>query len=655
MPLTRPEPRPVPRPDLAAEPRPEVSRPDRQESSDRRHDRLSDRTLLTAIAIGVLTLGALLGVIYLGLWQGASEDLSRLLPASTRTHAMTDNLLLGLQRTLSLGAWRDPAKMRVSLSESGLWSDTPQADLKTRVPSARPCIGCNITDLGGVPIDVARDLLLAMDGFEVALVPAGDESALLVFVELRDPAARKRVLARLRPHLETVDREVGFRIDRLRPRPWASLIGFDIDPPRLVDMEPWLILSWGSPVPLEELLEARVGGRFDALHRRSGFSRLGGMRRGEHPLRLVVDARSAWQIVSGGEPRAGGLIEYLDLMTLTASIVGTTDPLELLIEISDRDLGRRLSNALSRGPHPLLERVPQDALLALALRGDDLPGLANATALLASQLARDFGAVMDEEPALTTLLSGLGVPPGLEELLSELPAAPGEIVFTLVPGALPRDTPELIVLLRSSTPDALENALATAIPRWLGDGWAHGEVTRLGERLYIERPHGTGTPITWRLRDGVVELATSVETLERLASNPTLTLSTLPLGIDTTSGVAALFRPSLLATTHPLSTLIRDRLRDDFLIVVTLDANLERLTLRSNTGLWTLLGALASATPDELDTLMLGHLTPECRQAYEAFCKVYPAAAPCQPLAFGRTAHIAEVCRGLRAAGTPPR
>ena len=608
-------------------------------------DRIGARTLLNTIAAGILVLSAVMGIIYLDVWQGASEDLSKLLPASTRTHATTQNPLAGLERALTLKAWRDPAAMRRAVTGSGLWRE--DRDEPTDADQGRPCPGCRLTELAGIPIGVARELLRAMDGVEVAVVPSSEGVGLLLFVELRDPSARKRILTRLRPVLETVDREVGFRIDRLRPRPWTSLIGFDLDPPRLADMEPWLVFSWGDPAPLEELLSARVGGRHDALRRR--FKRPAPKRTGEAPLSLVVDARSAWQIATGTEPRPGGLVEYLDLMTLSARVEGPFDPLELQVEVSDRDLSQRLASALARGPHPLLEQVPSESLFALSLRGDDLPVLASTTAQLLALLSRDAGLAADPDLPdipLSPLLARLGLPPALDALLAELPSAPSELVFAFLPGPAPESRAAPVLLLRSSTPYAAEAALAAGIPRWLGDGWAHGEVLHEGRRLYLERPHGGGPGLAWWLRDGIIEIATSFETLGRLESAESR-LDLDGLGLDPQSGVAAVFRPELFPTGHPLSAILRDRLRDDTLVLATLDASADRLTLRANTGLWTLLTALASASPDELDALLLDHLTPACRKAYEAFCEVYPRAAPCQPLALGRLPHIEAVCESF--------
>lgn len=606
---------------------------------DGRPDRISARTLLNTVAFGILALSAVMGIIYLDVWQGASKDLSKLLPASTRTHATTQNPLAGLERALTLKAWRDPAAMRKAVTGSGFWRE--DRDIQDE---GRPCPGCQLTDLAGIPIDVARELLRAMDGVEVAVVPASDGVGLLLFVELRDPAARKRILTRLRPTLETVDREVGFRIDRLRPRPWASLIGFDVDPPRLADMEPWLVFSWGAPTPLEELLSARVGGRHDALRRR--FKRPAPKRQGDSPLSLVVDARSAWQIATGTEPRPGGLIEYLDLMTLTARIEGPFDPLELQVEVSDRDLAQRLASALARGPHPLLERVPRETLFAVSVRGDDLPVLGTTTAQVLALLSRDAGLALDPDIPLSPLLSLLDLPPALENLLAELPSAPSELVFAVLPGSAPESRHAPVLLLRSSTPDAAEAALAAGIPRWLGDGWAHGEVSLAGRRLYLERPHGQGPGLAWWLRDGVIEIATSFETLRRLedASSP---LELSDQGLENPSGIKAVLRPELFPTGHPLAAILKDRLRDDTLILASLDTSADRLTLRTNIGLWTLLTSLVSASPQELDALLLHHLPSTCRKAYERFCELYPRAAPCQPLALGRLPHIEAVCEGI--------
>jgi hypothetical protein len=638
-----------------------------------RTERSAERLLLTTIALAFLVLGSIMGVIYLALWSSASEDLSRLLPASTRTYGQASNPLTGLSRSMTLDGWRDPTALQKAIVNAGLFTSPSSSLADVTSPGlgpspepprgldGRPCVACGDNEIAGLPADIVRDLLRNMDGLEVALVPVADTSALMVFIELRDPSQRKRLLSRIRPHLETVDREVGFRIDRFRPRPWTNLTGQEVEPPRFVDMEPWFILHWGAPQALDDLLGARVGGRYDAIHRRPGFVGPASASAEADLIRVVVDARSAWQILSGDEPlRPGGLLEYLDLLTLTSQMSGDHDLFELRAEISDRDLAQTLDSSFTNGDHDLLALAPSDATIALSATGDDLPALLEAARSLAFRITRDFGPTSIVPPELPALDDTLAPPPRtltefaavLAASASDLPTEPAEVAAFLLPTGPSPAVTELVIVIRTSSPNALENALASAIPRRLGDGHSHGEVTHRGSRLYVERPVGDGEGFVWRVRDGSIELAADVSTLDRFAdTSHTLgssgLLSRSMEGLPTESAIKVFMRADTLRTFGAATALVASRLTDEFTFGATLETVGDRLVLRSNLGLWSLGAAIASATSTELDDLTLTRLPPECRAAYDAFCTAYPAASPCRPYALGRVRRILAVCADL--------
>ena len=52
-----------------------------------RSDKSADRLLLTAMALTMIVAMAALGIVYLTVWSTAADDLTRLLPASTRSYA----------------------------------------------------------------------------------------------------------------------------------------------------------------------------------------------------------------------------------------------------------------------------------------------------------------------------------------------------------------------------------------------------------------------------------------------------------------------------------------------------------------------------------------------------------------------------------------
>lgn len=604
--------------------------------TDPRSDRGHERRLLTLIALGILLLAIGLGGIYLTLWSSAAKDLTRLLPASTRAWASSPSPWAAMTRAASLPIWRD------------------REDLEKRVLATGYLQSESAGDLSGIPVGLVREILRSADGLEVALVPSAGGQTLLLFVDIRDTTQRKRVLSKLKPLLETVDRKVGIRIDTIRRHLWQRLVSVDIEPPRVVELDPWLVFSWGAPIGLDEVLDARVGGRRDALYRRPGFAvteRTG--------LRLAVDAGSAWTLLADRpEPPPGGLVEFLDLVTISARAADASaqdDPATLTAEVSDRELVAALKRGLAPARHELVALAPDDALFVVSATGDDLAALVDVLRSLVFRLQRDFFPSAEPSALVTTLVAAA----------ADLPPGGGELALVGLPGGDGEPPFEPLLLLRTAAPETAEATLARTLPERLGDGFSRGEVLHRGERLHLAVPHTSapgepdrtdGRVLAWRVRRGLVEVAGSVEVLDRFARE-TRTLGEsgrlAPVvrradGRESALLVVADPRTLDLAK-EPLFTLLRSRLKDDVLLSMTLDAVDDRLELRSSVGVWTLLAVLASADRSELDSLLLRGLAPRCREAFDAFCTLYPRAIPCRPLALGRRARIDQVCAALMA------
>lgn len=595
---------------------------------------------MTAMALAIIAMMTILGIVYLALWAGAADDLTRLLPASTRAYAASPSPWAAMTRTLAMPIWQDRAQLQSQVLRDGYLA------------------GERTGEIAGLPLESVREIMRNMDSVELALVPTAEGDSLLVFVELRDTTQRKRVLARLAPLLETVDRRVGFRVDKIRRRPWQGLVGADIEPPRVVDMEPWIILSWGSPIGLEELLETRVEGRADALYRRDGFA-LRSSDSGD--LRLAVDASSAWRMfATQDEPPPGGLVEYLDLLTVEARTEDASDILTLRAEITDRDLAATLTKGLRKAEHKLAAIAPADAMFVVSATGDDLSALVEVMRGLVFRLQRDFDPSAEAGSLTTNLIAAA----------ADLPQGGGEIALVGLPAETPDAFMAPLVLVRSNVPDALADRLATSLPERFGDGFAHGEVLHQGSVLHLEVPHSEPAPappgplptpaptlgepsLAWRIRNGVLEIASSVATLDRFAAS-TLALGDTPRLAAARRGLpkqAAVMwvadRRVLARPSTPLLALLSERLRPDFNFGMTLDAIDDHLAVRSNLGLWTLATAVASGSRKEIDTFALPGLDPRCREAYDAFCTLYPNAVPCRPFALGRLSRIEAVCRAL--------
>ena len=73
---------------------------------------------MTAMALAIVTMAAL-GIVYLALWAGAADDLTRLLPASTRAYASVPAPWAAMTRTLAMPIWQDRAKLQSQVLRDG--------------------------------------------------------------------------------------------------------------------------------------------------------------------------------------------------------------------------------------------------------------------------------------------------------------------------------------------------------------------------------------------------------------------------------------------------------------------------------------------------------------------------------------------------------
>jgi hypothetical protein len=592
---------------------------------DPRLERPQVRHLLIGIALAIIALSSALGIAYVGLWQRASEDLTRLLPATTRAYAQVSAPWASMLRALRRTPWRDLGTMREQLQRDGYLAGAPSGDL------------------AGLPLDIIRDTLRAASSLEIAVVPSGAGDTVMAFVELSDAPQRRRILSRLRPTLETIDRHAGFRIDRVRANEWSRYLGYSPLRPMFVEMSPWIIFSWGNAQGLEDLLDARVGGIHESIHRRPGFVERNASD-APRPLRVAIDAASAWRLVSDEPtPRAGGIVEQLDLLTFEHRSDGLRDYLSIDAELSDATFASTLGGTLApiAVRDPLEGHGPADAIAALSFSSPRLDSLVQTLSLVDFALRRDF--------APSARLSGLST--ALRTASERLPPAPVEIAIFALPEPSGETRP--LVMVRTASPEALDEALVAHWPPLFGDGFAHGELTVAGSVIRVERPEFTDATdsdgVAWRLRNGILEFALTPATLlrsdaaqGRLADMPTFAQATRELP---PSSAVRLFAPTeALERLGPLGRLLSARLAPKHWLGLGLDVVGDHLEVRATLGLWPLIATLASASRDELDALTLATLTPPCAARMAAFCTLYPGAFPCRPLATDRIAHIQEVC-----------
>jgi len=612
------------------------------------------RLILIEMAIAVLLVFAVSGILYLELWRGAAQDLTRILPATTLTWATSPPPRLAVDQVASLDRWRDGSA--VTEGRAGY--------LDSAVDS----------EVFGLPIEQIRQLYRSADSVSFAVVPTGDGPAPMVFAEVRDLLARKRVTARLAPFLEPVDRHVGFRIDAAHRSPWLRFAGVERGALRVVSMDPYLVFSWGPPEGLEELLDARVGGESQSLQTRAGFWPRRSNADDGGALRAYLDPGALWALVAGDDEReedARRLIDDLELVTATSRLTDDDEVVDLRALVRDQEDAERLELSLVNRRHELIDLAPSDAPWVVSLITERPLATLSAVRELVLRLGQDLGAAGDELRGLADGLSSIEIE-AIVRLDWEVAAAfAGEVAYIRLPPAPGRDAAEgdapeddWAIIARLARPRVVEQTLDRLLPFILGDAWAYGEVVEDGGRLHVVRAADAGeegavaTPeaLAWRVDGPLLELAPRVEHLERLRlfrqSGQTYgdtglarrALEALP---DESAAVVVARPDAVAGPDTPLLTTIASRLSPDFRVAVTLRAEVPWLRATSNVGPWSVAAAVASASRDEVNAFTLRDLDPRCREAQMAMCRLYPDAVPCQPLSLGRGERIRRACEAL--------
>ncbi len=610
-----------------------------------RDNRVERRRLLTLIGAMAIGLSVVLGVLYVTVFRSAAADVSRLLPDRTAAWLAAPAPWSRLAQVLKLPRWADADGLAAAL-EGGTLAE------------ARDDEG-----VAGIPESLFRELVRAMDSFEVAWLPPPDGesgASVLVFVGIEDAIRRKAFLARLAEHTAVVDRHVGYRIDAISENLWQRWAGITPKPPRVVSMEPWLVFAWGPGRDVEDLLDARVGGRQDAIRRRQGFEAASG---GE--VRGAFDVGELWRVVSSpGAPSrarpmpAGGILGGLSLVSFRSELNEDGEVLRLGASLEAPELMTAVGDAVAALPHELTALGPADAEVVLSVTASSLAGLVGALLSLGAHLEPEVAsglvaggprAAADPVP-LVTRAAGAAVV-GAAGMMAD----PLEVALFRLPDDGGRG-PSWVALLRSDNPVRLEGGLATAIGEALRDDHALGEIaTAAGPMFLATTPNGRPV-LAWQSRLGLVEVAPDRETLARMdrmrSAGATFgarhRLAAAQAGLATDRAVTVTVPSSTLrASAVPLLSMLGRQLADDFPVVLVATAARDRVVVESNIGPWTLVGGLLGASGGELDRLFLPGLDPRCRAHHEAMCRVWPRSPSCRPFELGRYRRIRRACETL--------
>lgn len=608
------------------------------------------RGLITAIAVGTLAVGVALGVAYQQVWEGASTEVTRLLPASSQAFARAPDPLGQLDASTAMPRWHNPGRLSSQADTLGVLA----AQSTGRA--------------AGVPIKLIRRALEGASKVEVALVPTTRGVSALVFIETATVLERRRLMAQAGPILETVDRQLGYDISRVTggfgPVPWRE----SPLPIHVSVIEPYVVACVGPVDALSDLIQAKVSGLSQPLRAREGFGRA---EQGapEDGLWLYADPGNLFDALGGEDLEDGATRRALLVDTVRGISVGARldaqtgeDRLELRAELAASDTLPRFDSVFPAGRHELLALAPVDAPFVV--------GLSLTEPIKTLGALRDMLAATEEQlDRPLDLIPGLFDSSQTRELLELALRLGGELFYayegeTMIFG-MPDDPGagrgQWAIVSRVREPDFVAEALSRLLPYVLGDGMAYGIVADGDRPLHLVRSADPKRParevLAWRVRDDLLEMAPSSRVLEQLARiqrrEETLgaaaggrRLASIRAAAPEQSLGVVVLEPSLLAgLLGETGAYVAGRLRPDFTWVVGVDVERRALRLSSNVGLWTIAGALAAADRPTLNRLILDDLPRDCLVALDQLCEAWPRTALCHPLTPGREAVIKDGCR----------
>lgn len=586
------------------------------------------RTLMTWIALAIIVLTVVSGLAYQALWLRAGEDPARLLPRDTSAYVSSSQLGDSATRARALDRWRDAAVVE------------PEMVRLLETDGA--------AEVAGLPLGFVLSLVPNAASLQVALVPTPNGPTILGFLGLSESRDRALVRDQLDPLRERAGRHVGFTVDEVRHSPWQRYAGVDGDAPWVVEMDPHLVFAWGAYDGLEDLLDARVAGREDAIRRRDGYRPIAGEDTVDGEIRATFDPRALWSAVVGESTRTGGrLIDAVSLVTVTSRVTGDDEVAEIQAKVRDRSGRAALPIALRKTNHGVRDHLPSDADIALSLATDDPFTLAAGLRTVLTRLSEEL-----DEPRLETLFRRL-LDVEVERVRIDWEVATSFAGEIGVAAWLDKDRIRWAIVGRWEQPLVCEQAMTRLLPFILGDDLAYGRVIEDGRPIHLVREpdrlrSDDGEELAWALMDDVIIVAPDLATLRMMTSSQNTMGSPVARGLPTETELAVTASPKLLKRLGTAwTTMIGDALRPDFRLGMTLEVNGSWLEFTANMGMWSTMLPLMAADASRFDDLTLPGLDPRCRAAHDAMCERFPNAVPCHAFQVGRADRIARACRAL--------
>jgi hypothetical protein len=598
--------------------------------------RPSTRTTLV-ISVTIIIASLLSGLAYNHFWEEASNDATRLIPASSSLYVRAWKPLESLNKALQMDRWVTTEPRESYMLPSGT------------------LIQVRNHDIAGVPLPVWVRTILGARRIQLAVVPdRGRPVDIVAFIEPPHPA---RALEQFGAHMFPVDRRLGYDIREPNRRvgfvPWSA----PILPLRMVALDPYILLTYGSNRALDTILAAKVGSVSEPLRTKKGFkdvdlSRLpmGGLRgfvESEHVFNLLVgkggdDDINLWRRIWTQE---------IDVFEVSAEVGDLDDVLHVRVALPRLNL-RPVTKAQNPvRTHRLLSRLPIDTQWAISLSF----GSIDEPLTLVQRFHRSLEKTYKLPRTLESLGKTLshfrstfwnGASPELREALT------GECIIA----RLSKDQ-GWIAIIGHEHPEAAEEFTALTLKKTLKSGFSLGVLGEGAERIHVLRPAMAGIDrskdIFWQVQEDTVVVSskrTSLNTLKTARITETSlghgdTLQEATRSLHSNALATLLVNPnSALLKQNPWLYLVSKNLRPTFRMAATLQLHDSAIVVKANTGVWTLLSSLFLSDRQSLAKLAQPLKGRDCQTATMELCAYVPNARVCRPFEPRRQTLLQQAC-----------
>ena len=618
----------------------------------------SARSLSVWLAIVVIIGAAAGGFFYRQTWSEVSDDLTRLLPASSSFYLSIPSPWVQLTEAMALDRWENPEGLREKAELQGVLADGATGKV------------------AGLPLAALRRALFSLQSVDIAAVPGPRGTSWLVFMAIPDPLASRNVRASLTPHLESVGRLLGYEVQRIRPDtrwlPWTE----SAEPMHFSFIDPWLVACLGPREALEDLIEARVAGLSQRLRGREGFNAV--TIENASSLKAFIDP-AFYQKMDDDKPSQdvtmvhtllGELSTLIQSVAIDDQLVRGDDMMQVEARIPRNAWLARLGKALAPPARAFIDAIPEHATFSVGLSIREFDVLAD---LLRDTQAAQVVSLGPSGVSLAQLkvagqlaldeLGDTGLSAASEALSGDV------VVSSIELNGTPETRHRWILAVGVNDDDVADLFIDRLLVSVLPEGWIHGALYQEGkpthhvvrysplwsEDIALNEQFETG--FVWSVSNGIALFAPDEESLEQYLRAPPGPLTgrgarSRRRALRNTAASDPIF---MTATMSALEELVPDHWRsiliqplaDDFQIGATVNLEGDRMRATLNTGLWSVLAALTATDRIGIDAVLLSDLSEECVRAYLALCETRPVGPICESFQPGRGALLRRICAEL--------